>query len=554
VLEEGRYVLRPPEPATSQPPRPVRIHFLWPVLVAALVGCVAYAAVELAQIFWPTVGRLFLIVAPMVAAVESGYSYQLLRHRRLFADEVIKFRTVELLLLLLLIKAGTYIGQSPSEILADVRAWPQDPRTIVDVETVLAVVLGLIAWRTTTVVMDDLRRLGEPPEKNRYYVSPLDSLAGRFFWGSGLLLLLVGLGSIGQVAPQVTDRSLWTLLARLRQSTLPDMVLVLLAYHALGLVMFGQVRLTLLRKQWKAQSLVVDETLGRRWLVASLALLALALLIAFLLPTGYTTGLLNIVSVALAWISRVFAYIGSLIFFLFGLLLAPLLALLFGSGRTVQPENTVPRFQPPVAPPEAGGPPPEWLLLMRTILFWGLVAAAVTYVVVTYLREHPELLAWLATWRPLAFLRRLWAAIRRLWTRLGGAIQQRLATLDRRIPERAPDVSQPFRFLRLSALSPRERILYYYWSILKRAGRWGLPRRPAQTPREYRISLESHLPEVEDEMGELTNAFVEARYSRHPVDAGAAESVKGDWKKVKGSLRSLRRRPAPVRDPDQDDQ
>jgi hypothetical protein len=542
TLEEGRYRIRPPQPAPPRPPAPVPVRWAQPFLVAALVGCVAYAAAEFARVFWPQVSLAFLVIAPMVAAVEAGYSSQLMRHRRLFTDEVIKFRAIELLLLLILIKAGTLLGQSPAEILATLRAWPHNPGRILDVETVLGIVLGLIAWRTTTVVMNDLRRLGEPPEKSRYYVSPLDNLATRFFWGGGILLLLIGLSSIGRIAPAWTDRSsLWPLLARLRQSTLPDMVLILLAYHMLGLVMLGQIHLRLLRKGWAAQSLAVDETLGRRWLTASLALMGLALLVAFALPTGYTVGVLRILGLALAWVMRALAYLGSLLFFLFGLLLAPLLALLFGSGELLPPAQGVPQFQPPAPLPEAGGPPPEWLLAMRTVLFWGLALGVVIYVVSSYLRDHPELLAWIAGWRPLAWLRRLWAALRRLLGRWEVTVQRRLARLS---PRRAPETSvprRPFRFLRLSALSPREQILYYYWSVLKRAERWGVPRQPAQTPREYGEALESRLPEVEAEVDELTEAFVEARYSQHPVDSTNAQAVKGDWQKVKSSLRALKR-------------
>jgi hypothetical protein len=554
VLHEGRYVIRPPQPMPRRPPQPVRIHVFQPLLIAGLVGCVAYAAAALAQVFWPAVSQVFLTLAPMVAAVESGYSNQLLRHRRLFADEVVKFRAIELVLLLLLIKAGTYIGQSPLAILEDIRGWPRDPRTILDIETLVAIVLCLIAWRTVTVVMNDLHRLGEPPERSFDYVSPRDSLASRFFWGGGLLLLLVGLNSIGRIMPGWTDRSVWTLLARLRQSTSPDMVLVLLAYHMLGLVLLGQVRLALLHKHWRAQTIVVDESLGRRWLAASLGLVAVALLVAFLLPTGYTVGLLRAISILFAWVSQAIAYLGSLLVFLFGLLLSPLLTLLFGRGRPLPPAGSVPRFQPPVEAPPPAGPPPEWLLRIRTALFWVLITAAVIYVVTTYLRDHPELLGWLAGWRPLTLLRRLWAAIRRLWGRWERTIRGRLAMREVHAPGPPAGPLRPFRFLRLTNLSPRERILYYYWSILKRAERWGLPRRPAQTPREYRASLEPHLPEVDAEMGELTEGFIEARYSRHSVEAADAESIKEDWQKVKGSLRMLKRPPDAANDPSQDNE
>jgi hypothetical protein len=553
VLEEGRYRIRPPEPAPPRPPEPIRVHLVQPFLVAALVGCMAYAAAEFARIFWPEASTLFMTVAAMVAAVESGYSFQLIHRRRLSLDELIRFRAIELSLLVLLIKAGTWIGDSPAQIWETIRGWPHDPATLIDAETVLGLILGLVAWQTTTGVMRDLRRLGEPPERDRFYVSPLDSLAGRFFRGGGILVLLVGLVSIGRVAPEWTaGSSAWALVARLRRSTLPDMVLALLGYHGLGLVMLGQVRLGLLRKRWAAQSLEVDEALGRRWLTASLALMGLALLVSFLLPTAHTAGLLRALGRAIAWLAQGVAYLASLLVFLLSWLMAPLLSLLSRSGEELVPRDRAPRFEPPAPAPEPAGPPPEWLLAMRTVLFWGLAAAAVVAIVVTYLRDHPEVLAWATSRRPTVFLRRLWAALRRLWGRWEATIQRRLAKLAARAARGAAEVRRrPFRFLRLSALSPRERILYYYWSILKRAEGMGRPRRPGETPHEYRAALESRLPEVEAEVEDLTEAFVEARYSRHSVESADAQAVKKDWQRVSKSMRTLRRpAAAPTRETD----
>ena len=42
-------------------------------------------------------------------------------------------------------------------------------------------------------------------------------------------------------------------------------------------------------------------------------------------------------------------------------------------------------------------------------------------------------------------------------------------------------------------------------------------------------------------MTELTQAFVEARYSRHAFDRERDRQVRADWQQVKAALRAIRR-------------
>ena len=78
-------------------------------------------------------------------------------------------------------------------------------------------------------------------------------------------------------------------------------------------------------------------------------------------------------------------------------------------------------------------------------------------------------------------------------------------------------------------------------SILRRAGRLGLPRRRAQTPHEYDGTLGPHLDQAQQEMTQLTQAFVEARYSHHTFDRERDKQVRAGWQQVKAALRALGR-------------
>ncbi len=99
------------------------------------------------------------------------------------------------------------------------------------------------------------------------------------------------------------------------------------------------------------------------------------------------------------------------------------------------------------------------------------------------------------------------------------------------------------RLSRPHSLSPREQIRYFYLSTVHRAGEQGVPRADNETPLEYVRDLKEQWPEAQSELDELTQAFVEARYSPQPIDRSAVARVKEEWKRIRERLRSSARRP-----------
>ena len=89
-------------------------------------------------------------------------------------------------------------------------------------------------------------------------------------------------------------------------------------------------------------------------------------------------------------------------------------------------------------------------------------------------------------------------------------------------------------------LEPRELVRYFYVSAARRAAQAGQPRRPAQTPYEYEASLGEHFPDLEPDLSGLTEAFVEARYGREPVEDEDVARVKPLWQRVTAALRRRR--------------
>jgi hypothetical protein len=71
-----------------------------------------------------------------------------------------------------------------------------------------------------------------------------------------------------------------------------------------------------------------------------------------------------------------------------------------------------------------------------------------------------------------------------------------------------------------------------------------MARRPWQTPDEYGVVLKGAFQgdDLPQELDLLTEAFVEARYSRHAIEAGLVHHVQESWQRVKQALASQKRR------------
>jgi len=503
-----------------------------------MVGCVAWALAQLAITIAPGLNPILLVAGCVLAAWEAYYSYRLLQTSRMLGASVFRFRAVELLFIFVLLKVSHYISHGLAKLLSDIRAWPRDPALVFDIETLSAFALALLCWSAATQTANDLRNIDIPPKRRGNYVSPVERLTNRFFVGGAVMLIASGLVRLGDPAE----------LLNTSRPAVRGLVLNVLIYFMLGMVMLGQARLAELRRRWEGQDVRVAEELPGRWVRYSLSFTGLAAFLAFLLPTAFATGPLALAGVALGVIGAVITYLALLVF---GLFLLPfvwlfwLLARLLSIGEPKPaPRPQLPVFEPPQA--ATGEGTLNWLEISIALIFWAVVLVGIFYVIHSYLRDHPELRATLATFKPLQLWRRGWAALwrwLRSWAaRLGRSVRERLPHgLSGTLPRDSSALTRPFRFFRLGGLAPRERVLYYYLSIVQRASQQGYPRQHHQTPREYQATLEPKLSEVHEEMSTLTQAFLEARYSKREIVLEQERAVRAQWERVKAAVRALKR-------------
>jgi hypothetical protein len=442
-----------------------------------------------------------------------------------------------MVLLVLLLKLISFIGQPWPLILAEAEAIWREPSRFLTTEFYIVVCLAIAAWAAATFTIDDIDSLYDPYVDNR---AALDSLAERFFWGGGLLVLISGI-------TQWVARAGFDSLLDLNRPALSGVVFNVLIYFTLGLILLSQINLTRLQVRWQVQKITVGPGLVRRWAGYGLLFLGLITAVAFILPTAYALGFLTTTGYLLLYIFNLLIFLFQLIILLITLPLVFLLNL-FGYSAPdpmVMAQNAL----PPVLPDE-GTEAPAWITVLRSFLFWMVALIAVGYLIKTYLNDRPELIQQLLAFRPVALLVK---ALRWLDQNLRHLLASGMAQLPTRIQRpaathRLPDSAFGMGWINWRGRSPRDRVIRYYLNIVQRAEQRGTIRAQSQTPYEFEPDLTLSAPDVEQEIDQITEAFVEARYSETNIDQGQVARVQRWWQHIKRRLRRRSRQNQAPRD------
>jgi hypothetical protein len=360
-------------------------------------------------------------------------------------------------------------------------------------------------------------------------------------WGGMLLAVTVGLISIEIQSYDFLKNPL----AVDRLGLQPALLIIMLLYFGIGFWLLSQAKLMEMNARWLVNNITKDEQMERSWQRSSLLILLLVGLIAAFLPIGPTLAIGRILN------ALIFAllFIINLLVFLISLPIALLFALL--ANRSIAEGAPI----PPLAPQAlADNVPPglsslgETVAMVLSSAFWSIFAVVVVLALLFFLRERKNLSqekSVVALWqRFIAWLEEFWWRFRMRVNAVRLQFPVHLAKEKGR--EKGGESGKGhWRFIRLSGLSPREQIRYFYLSTVRRAGERGIKRETAETPLEYAEDLKDNWPEVEEEVEALTDAFLKARYSDKPITSDDVPDVKETWKDVR---RQLKKRSSPDED------
>ena len=512
-----------------------------PVGVAGMLTCLAISLSQLVSSVMPGWPRIFVPVFTFLVALESIHSQRFMERKRLRGRDRTRFRFVEWVVILLAVRFGIYARLGASRLVEDLALWSANPGAFFDLRFIIISLIVFAFWMTATVLSEHMQKLkASPLEKPLSPTDPqydmwvtmpqrgrvdrqqeLRSIMSIFFGGGVVLLLLTGLNRV----------DLNELLS-LQNQRVSGVILNVLIYFLIAFLLISQARYTTLKANWELQEIPIAGRLDRRWLSLAILFLLLVAFISALLPVGYSVGIIEILGMALHWAIYSVLQVVMLIVFAFSYALSLLLSLF---SREKQPFEAPPRPTVPFTPPpqETGtvGVPLIWWQLVRSLLFWFILTGVVGYSLYHFLGMRWSFLRRLSLRGVFGWVRRLLAA---LGSGTGKAVRDLRDLLAQQIAaRRARILSRPMRFLSLRRLSPRQRMRYYYLSILYRSRRQGFGRPPAMTPLEYQEMLLAQMPELSMDVGDLTAAFIEARYSQHVISKEDTRRIEPIWKRIK---------------------
>jgi hypothetical protein len=314
-----------------------------------------------------------------------------------------------------------------------------------------------------------------------------------------------------------------------------------LLYFVFGLTLLSLSRLMSLQTHWNRLRIPVSSRdLVRQWGVYSLFFLFLLAVAVSLLPAGDSLGFLSVLATLFGFLIGVFVFLSQVIIALL-LFLFSLPFLLMGAAPPFINGASAPLF--PVLPTQPVLPATSSAVweLIRSILLWGGVLAIVVFAFIHFVRQHGGLRAALRRLRVADWLTLAWRWLSRNAARTRGTLSRAIVDGWQRIVSRLEGnrLLLPARLISFRSLDPRRRIYFLYLAMIRRGGEQGVTRKPSQTPSEYAVALEKALPSTAEDIDAITEAFVEARYSRQEVDPRKADTVRAAWGRIRRALQSI---------------
>jgi hypothetical protein len=493
------------------------------LIVSVMVTCMAIAIVQFGQQLVPAWNAGYIPIWSFFVALEAAISTRWVRQAR----RPVPWYTVragEALILFFAARSllGLMRGPEPAVEVSSFRGYADSELMA------LLFVTGLVwalSWRFMRSLTD--LEMAEIPPTDRELFQAVDETQVNARQTLVKTILVVGVPMV--LFNAVTRMSLRNAGEERLAAQTP--FAHLLVFFVLGLVLLSRTRLTMLSVSWEWERIPVAQSVRGRWMGYSLALLAIISLLAVILPTRYSLGLLS----TLGYLFNLLVAFTQTILLLLVAVLTALLGWLFPS-MPQQPAPSLPQLPPFLRDNGTSAPPLSEFL--QSLAFWIVFLMVMGYLVRQYVRSHPqieEVLQQLPGW---SLVRRLWQSLRSWFSgwraRITTAIEER-----RRARSAAAARSElaARRWLNLRHLSPRDQVQFYYQAVLRRGNERGLPRRPAQTPYEYAQQLEARLPEVDRDVASITHEFIEARYSRHDIAPHQVNLVRRYWERIKRALR-----------------
>ncbi len=498
------------------------------VAACGMVICFAVTFVLFLRWLFPAWDTRGVVVVCALVVVEAFFSFWLVKQLPTAQRQIAYYRGTELFILLLILKIFADLHAGSTGLWSSFLLWPvQFPFNILTSQYLLTLLPALASWWGGYLFAKDLSLLGSEDASildERFKTTPVHTVILQRFLGLGVFVVILAAipaQNVVQISMPVVSNG----------------IPVVVGYFILGTILLSLTRYISLETKWWEDRLYIPVQIPRRWFTYSALILAVLVLLISLLPTNYGMGLLETFNAVL----RLIYQLSALIYQLFLLVISLIFSLL--ARKSVDSQTPIPQVTPPTVDLTAPSISSFNWDFVKAILIWGSLIALVIVALRQYIAYNRDLSEELRRFRPLRWLITAWnrfrASLKKANKSLGVFIQNSLKRLRSMGPESA--IPGEWDFINPRRLSPRQKVIFYYLALVRRAREAGLPRQDGETPYEYAHSLTSSLKEEEENVNAMTESFIEARYSRHDIPVKTARQAESIWKTIRHVLQNMRR-------------
>jgi hypothetical protein len=499
------------------------------VIVLAMIICLAIVCIQFMQWLVPTWNSSGMVLVCTLAAIEAAASNRLIKQLHSAQHQLAFYRITEWAIIIILLKLFVEFSLGPANFQANFNQWPVSfPQNIFNGRLFTALVPLAICWATANLFDSDLTQLGDfesnLQEEGLRTITVRNLILKRFLNVGLFLVIFAG------IPPQ-------TLFAGPMPAT-SNVIPAVVIYFILGIILLSLTRYAYLSSLWRLDKVQVPTLIPRRWLIYTAGIVLVLSVLIFLLPVKYGMGLLATLSALLDLLYKLMGLLYALIFITINFLSQ----LFFRRPTSVLPPQILPAVTPAPVQLPSSAPSPFWKML-ESFLFWGLLGALVIIALRQYILFNKDLADELKKFRPWRWLALFWkrvtASVKKANKSVGVFVQSSLKRL--RNLGRAPEDVNEWDYINPRRLNNRQKVIFYYLALLRRADEAGLHRGDGQTPYEFKQSILPTMAEGEEAVETLTNSFVEARYSQHDIPRETTGKIEGLWEAVRRRFKAIRK-------------
>lgn len=512
-------------------------HWIGYSLVVGMMACLGATMGMLVDRFSAGTPTGYLPWIAALAAIEGIITQSRMRRTADMNLSPGAYTIVEWVVMAIVIRILMYIWLGWGKLMADVMSIREYfLLNFISGDFVFAIIISFVAWISARLHAEDLRELSDDKVLLTIRDGEIASNRGLIRQRITARILAIGFGMVllTAIANLNVNKFSWDMFqVKVRSANL-------IVYFVMGLLLMSLAHFAALRAAWAWERIPIDAHIGQRWVVNSLLLLAIIGLIAFILPARYSIGLFE----ALSYIIFIFSII---IYAIFAIVQLPIFAIvsLFSFLFKNQDTSVINRIPPPPPLPTqtVTGSESTWSPILKAILFWAILITVIVYAIIQFFRQNKGLAQAVGKKRGWRLILQAFAWLRERLTGLRSAVStmvengaQRLVNLVRR--------SRPgdsWNYLSLRNLTPQQRIRFYYLALIRRSAEIGVARQASQTPYEYAQTLSREVGEESQELNELTEAFIEARYSEHAISPNQVGRVRQAWEHLRQVLKGKKK-------------